>query len=112
MHKPANIREFTTPAIHQKLTRTLIYGREDFSWQDAPAPNLRGKFKQTSSAQVTANGLSVYVQKITYTTWHKADLADGDRLVINGIAFTIKGVPDNTEGRGRYSVCNLERVAE
>lgn len=112
MYKPANIREFITPAVHQKLTRTSVYGREQVSWTNAPNPNIRGAFKQKSSSQMTANGLVVVGEKITYTTWYKSDLADGDRLVINGIAYTIKGAPDNTEGRGRYCVCYLERVAE
>lgn len=112
MYKPANIREFVTDAIHQKLTRSMIYGREQETWANAERPNLRGAFKQKSSSQMTANGLVVVGEKITYTTWYKSDLADGDRLIINGTAYTIKGAPDNTEGRNRYAVCTLERVAE
>lgn len=112
MYKGANVMEFVTSATHQKLTRTTIYGREQPTWADAPKPNLRGAFKQTSSSQISANGLVVVVQKITYTTWYKPDLENGDRLIINGKAYTIKGDPDNTAMRGRQCVCYLERVAE
>lgn len=112
MYKPANIRKFITPATHQKLTRSTVYGREQEAWVNAEKPHLRGEIKQKSSAQQTANGLVVMGEKITYTTWFKSDLHDGDRLIINGAAYMINGEPDNTEGRGRYSVCNLERVAE
>lgn len=112
MYKPARISEFVTPATHKKLTRTLIYGREQTTWQDAEKQNLRGAFKQKSSSQMTANGLVVVGEKITFTTWYTPALADGDRLIIGGTAYTINGAPDNTEGRGRYCVCNLERVAQ
>lgn len=112
MYRPARISEFITPAVHKKLTRTMIYGREQETWENAEKPNLRGAFKQKSSQQMTANGLVVVGEKITYTTWYKSDLADGDRLVINGKAYTIDGAPDDTEARGRYCVCTLKRVSQ
>lgn len=112
MYKPANIRKFITAAKHQKLKREIVYGREQESWTNAEYPSLRGEFKQKKSKRMTANGLEVLGEEITYTTWYKSDLADGDRLIINGTAYTINGAPDNTEGRGRYSVCYLERVAQ
>lgn len=110
MFKPANPREFVTPAIHKKPQIETVYGVDQKTFVDAPKPNLRGKFKQKSSNEITANGVIVVVENITYTTWFKADIATGDQLVINGVAYEIKGSPDNVENRNRYMVCNLERI--
>jgi hypothetical protein len=99
-----------TPATHQKPTYTTVYGREKKTFANAPAPNLRGKFKQKGAGEITANGLLVTNEKTTFTTWYKADLESGDRLIIGGVAYEIKGKPENVEGRGRYCVCNLEMI--
>ena len=40
----------------------------------------------------------------------KSDLKGGDRLIINGTAYEIKGKPENVEGRGRYCVLTLEEI--
>ena len=111
MFKPANPREFITPAIHQKPQIESVYGVDQKTFIDAPKPNLRGKFKQKTSNEVTANGVVVVVENITYSTWFKADLEAGDQLVINGEPYEIKGKPDNVENRSRYMVCNLERIS-
>lgn len=111
MFKPANPREFTTPAIHKKPTTETVFGVDSKDFVEAKKPNLRGKFKQKTSNEVTANGVVVVIENITYSTWYKADLEAGDQLVINGEAYEIKGKPDNVENRNRYMVCNLERIS-
>ena len=110
MYKPCRVAEMVTPAIHQKPQISPVYGREQKTYINAPAPNLRGKFKQKGAGEVTANGLYVVNEKITFTTWFKSDLESGDRLIINGLPYEIKGKPENVEGRGRYCVCNLETI--
>lgn len=99
-----------TPAIHQKPTYSTLYGREKKAYTDAPRPHIRGKFKQKGTSEITANGVTVINEKTTFSTWYKPDLEGGDRLIINGIAYEIKGKPENVEGRGRYCVCNLEAI--
>ena len=111
MFKPANAREFVTPAIHKKPTIKTIYGVDKKVFVEAPKPNLRGKFKQKSSNEITANGVIVVVENTTFTTWFKADIEAGDQLVINGVTYEIKGKPDNVENRKRYMVCNLEEIS-
>lgn len=110
MYKPCRASEMVTPAIHQKPTYSTIYGREKKTYENAPRPNIRGKFKQKGTSEATANGVIVINEKTTYSTWYKADLEGGDRLIINGTAYEIKGKPENVESRGRYSVCNLEAI--
>ena len=110
MYKPCRLSEMVTPAIHQKPTYSPVHGREKKEYTDAPRPNIRGKFKQKGTAEATANGVIVINEKTTFSTWYKADLEGGDRLIINGIAYEIKGKPENVEARGRYCVCNLEAI--
>ena len=110
MYKPSRIAEMVTPAIHQKPTYATIYGREQKTFENAPKPHLRGKFKQKGTAEITANGVTVINEKTTYSTWHKPDIEGGDRLIINGVTYEIKGKPENVEGRGRYCVCTLETI--
>lgn len=110
MFKPCRASEMVTPATHQKSKYTTIYGREQKTFANAPRPNLRGKFKQKGTSEMTANGLTVVNKKTTFTTWYKSDLESGDRLIINGVAYEIKGDPENVEGRGRYCVCELEAI--
>lgn len=110
MYKPCRVAEMVTPAIHQKPTYNTIYGREQKTFANAPRPNLRGKFKQKGTGEITANGLYVTNEKTTYQTWYKSDLESGDRLIINGVTYEIKGKPENVEARGRYCVCTLETI--
>lgn len=110
MYKPCRVSEMVTPAMHQKPTYKTIYGREQKTFANAPKPSLRGKFKQKGVSEMTANGLYITNEKTTFTTWYKSDLEGGDRLIINGVTYEIKGRPENVEGRGRYCVCNLETI--
>lgn len=110
MYKPCRVSEMVTPATHQKPTFSTVYGREQKTYADAPRPSLRGKFKQKGTAEITANGITVINEKTTYSTWYKADLEGGDRLIIGGTAYEIKGKPENVEGRGRYCVVTLEAI--
>lgn len=110
MFKPCRVSEMVTQAIHQKPTYETIHGREQKTFANAPRPNLRGKFKQKGTAEITANGVTVINEKTTYSTWFKSDLEGGDRLIINGVTYEIKGRPENVEGRGRYCVCTLETI--
>lgn len=110
MYKPCRAAEMVTPAIHQKPTYKTIYGREQKTFANAPRPHLRGKFKQKGASDITANGITVINEKTTYSTWYKSDLEGGDRLIINGVTYEIKGRPENVEGRGRYCVCTLETI--
>lgn len=110
MYKPCRVSEMVTPAIHQKPTISKIYGREKKTFSNAPRPQLRGKFKQKGTAEATENGLYIITEKTTFQTWHKPDLAGGDRLIIDGVTYEIEGKPENVEGRGRYCVCTLKTV--
>lgn len=109
MYKPCRVAEMVTPALHQKPTYSTVYGREKKTYTDAPKPHLRGKYKEIAT-EVTENGVVVIHKKITYQTWHKTDLKGGDRLIIGGVPYELKGDPENVEGRGRYCVCNLEAI--
>ena len=110
MYKPCRASERVTPAEHQKPTYSKLYGREVKTYTNAPRPHIRGKFKQKGTSEITANGVIVINETTTFSTWYKADLEGGDRLIINGIAYEIKGKPENVEGRGRYCVCTLEAI--
>ncbi len=110
MYKPCRAAEMVTPATHQKPTYTKVYGREQKTYTDAPRPHIRGKFKQKGTGDVTANGLYTVNEKTTFSTWYKPDIESGDRLIINGVTYEIKGKPENVEGRGRYCVCTLETI--
>lgn len=109
MYKPANIREFITPAIHKKATSATVNGRTQKTFTEVG--KVRGKFKQKGTAETTANGLIVLNEKTTFTTWFKADFAAADILTIGGIDFEIIGQPENVEMRGRYAVLTLERIS-
>lgn len=108
MYKPANIREFVTPAIHKKATSKTVNGRTQKTYTEVGT--VRGKFKQKGTAETQANGLTVINEKTTFITWYKADYKAKDILTINGIDFEIKGEPENVEMRSRYSVLTLERI--
>ena len=80
MYKPANIREFITPAIHKKPTYSEVNGRTVKTF--AEVGTLRGKFKQKGTAEITANGLTVINDKTSFITWFKKDLEAKDILNI------------------------------
>lgn len=109
MYKPANIREFITPAVHKKATSVTVDNRTTKAY--AEVGTVRGKFKQKGTAETTANGLTVINEKTTFTTWFKADFAAADILTINGVDFEIIGTPENVEMRSRYAVLTLERIS-
>lgn len=109
MYKPANIREFTTPAIHKKPTTELINGRSIKTFKTVA--NIRGKFKQKGTAEISANGLTVVNDKVSFITWYKADLEAKDILTIGGVDYEIIGNVENVEMRGRYAVLNLEKIS-
>lgn len=108
MYKPANIREFITPAVHKKATSVTVDNRTTKVY--AEVGTVRGKFKQKGTAETTANGLTVINEKTTFITWFKADFVAADILTIGGIDYEIKGKPENVEMRSRYAVLTLERI--
>ena len=109
MYKPANVREFITPAVHKKATTKTVNGRAVKGFTEVGT--VRGKFKQKGTAETNANGLTLINEKTTFITWFKADFAAADILTINGIDFEIKGEPENVEMRSRYAVLTLERIS-
>lgn len=109
MYKPANIREFVTPAIQKRTQVELINGRTQKSVVEVAT--LRGKFKQKGTSEINANGLLVVNDKTSFITWWKEDLASGDILTIYGVDYEVKGTPENVEMRGRYAVLNLEKLS-
>ena len=108
MYKPANIREFVTPAVQKRTTITTVNGRTQKT--ETVVANLRGKFKQKASGEMNANGLVVVHNTTSFTTWWKDDFKAGDVLTIGGVDFKVKGQPENVEMRGRYAVLQLERL--
>lgn len=108
MFKPANIREFITPAVHKKATSVTVNGRIAKTYE--AVGTVRGKFKQKGTAEINANGLTVVNDKTTFMTWYKKDFAAADILTIGGVDFEIIGTPENVEMRGRYCILNLERI--
>ena len=108
MYKPANIREFITPAVHKKPTTKTVNGRTVKEY--ATVGTVRGKFKLKGTQETTANGLTVVSDKTSYITWYKADLEAKDVLTIGGLDYEVIGTPENVEMRNRYSVVMLERI--
>jgi hypothetical protein len=108
MYKPANVREFITPAVHKKAVTKLIDNRTVKTYTEVGT--VRGQFKQKGTAETNANGLTVINEKTTFITWYKADFAAADILTIGGVDFVIVGHPENVEMRSRYAVLTLERI--
>jgi hypothetical protein len=108
MYKPANAREFITPAVHKKAVETFVNGRLVKGLE--MVGTLRGKFKQKGTSEIGANGLTLINDKITFVTWYNSNLQASDVLEINGINYEIIGTVENVEMRGRYAVINLERI--
>lgn len=111
MYKPANVREFITPAVHKKATSKTVNGREVKAHTEVGT--VRGKFKQKGTAETNANGLTVINEKTTFATWWKKEnpFASADILTIDGIDYEIKGKPENVEMRSRYAVLTLEKIS-
>ena len=109
MYKPANIREFVTPAVHKKATSETIDGRSTKGYTEAGT--IRGKFKQKGTAETNANSLTLINEKTTFITWYKADIKAADILTIGEVDFEIVGQPENVEMRSRYMVLTLERIS-
>jgi hypothetical protein len=106
MYKPANIREFVTPAVQKRTTYSTVNGRQQKT--ETIVANLRGKFKQRGTSELTANGLTAVHTKTEFITWWKSDFKAGDVLTIGGIDYKVHGQPENVEMRGRYAVLTLE----
>ena len=109
MYKPANIREFITPAVHKKAIAKTVDNRTGKTYTEVGT--VRGMFKQKGTAETNANGVTIINEKTTFITWYKADFAAADILTIGGVDFEIVGNPENVEMRSRYSVLTLERVS-
>lgn len=106
MYKPANIREFVTPAIQKRTTIITVNGRQQKT--EAIVAELRGKFRQRGTSELNANGLVVVRTKTEYITWWKNDFKAGDILTIGGVDYQVHGQPENVEMRGRYAVLTLD----
>lgn len=111
MYKPANVREFVTPAIHKQATTITVNNRARKELVEVGT--VRGKFKQKGTAEINANGLTVINEKTTFTTWFKKTnpFKAKDILTIGGIDYEIKGKPENVENRSRYAVITLEEIS-
>ncbi len=108
MYKPANIREFVTPAIQKRTEVQMVNGRTQK--EVVEVANLRGKFKQRNSTELTANGLVVVKDDVQFITWWKEDFKAGDLLEIGGVDYLVKGQPENVEMRSKYAVLSLQRL--
>lgn len=108
MYKPANIREFVTPAKQKRTSVQMVNGRTQKVVVEVA--NLRGKFKQKNSTELTANGLVVVKDDVQYITWWKEDFKAGDLLEIGGVDYLVKGQPENVEMRSKYAVLSLQRI--
>lgn len=112
MYKPAKIREFITPAVHQK-PKTQTQNSRTQKGPYTAVGTVRGKFKQKGTAETTANGLTVVNDKTTFITYYKKvnPFEAKDILTINGVDYEIIGTPENVEMRGLYAVLNLEKIS-
>jgi len=108
MYRPAPIREFVTPAIYKSMEVATVNGRQQK--QIVKTFSVRGKFKQTGTSELNANGLVVVSYKTEFITWWKDDFKAGDHITINGIEFQVYGNPENVEMRGRYAVLTLKKL--
>lgn len=108
MYKPANIREFVTPAILKRTVDTIVNGRVQKDVVNVLT--LRGKFRLKGTSELDANGLVVVHSKPTFTTWWTNAFTAGDILSVNGDDYQIEGLPENVEMRGRYAVLTLKKI--
>lgn len=108
MYKPANIREFVTPAVHKKPATQIINGHNQKTY--SVVGTIKGKFKQTTTSELNANGIVIVETKITFTTWWSNNLTAQDILTINNVDYEIVGDPDNVGQRNRYVVLTLRLI--
>lgn len=108
MYKPANIREFVTPAVLKKASEEIINGHNQKVY--TVVGTIKGKFKQKTTSELNANGLSIVEDKISFITWWSNNLAAQDVLTINNIDYEIIGTVENVEQRNRYAVLTLHRI--
>lgn len=108
MYKPANLREFVTPATHKKPAETIINGHNQKTY--TVVGTIKGKFKQKTTSELNANGLSVVEDKVSFITWWSSNLEAQDVLTINSIDYEIIGTVENVEQRNRYAVLTLHRI--
>ena len=85
MYKPANLREFVTPAVHKKPASEIINGHDQKTY--TAVGTIKGKFKQKTTSELNANGLSVVEDKISFITWWSSNLEAQDVLTINNIDY-------------------------
>ena len=108
MYKPANIREFVTPAVHKKPATQIINGHNQKTY--SVINTIKGQFKQKTTSELNANGIVIVETKITFTTWWNNNLTAQDILTINNIDYEIVGDPENVEQRNRYAVLTLRLI--
>ena len=108
MYKPANLREFVTPATHKKPASEIINGHDQKTY--TAVGTIKGKFKQKTTSELNANGLSVVEDKISFITWWSSNLEAQDVLTINNIDYEIIGNVENVEQRNRYAVLTLRLI--
>ncbi len=108
MYKPANIREFVTPALLKRTTEEMVNGR--IQKEIVTVLTLRGKFKLKGTAELNANGLVVVHSKPTFITWWSNEFTAGDILTVEGEDYQIEGLQEDVELRGRYAVLTLKQL--
>lgn len=109
MYKPANIREFVTPATLKRTVDKIINGHVQKEVIDVLT--IRGKVKYPQGTrELNANGLVVVHKTIEFITWWNNAFTSGDILSINGIDYRIEGIPENVGERGRYAVLTLKKI--
>lgn len=108
MYKPANLREFVTQATHKKPSTETINGHIQKTY--IVQGTIKGKFKQKSTNELNANGLSVVDDKISFITWWSDALEAQDILTINSIDYEVIGTVENVEMRSRYAILTLHRI--
>ena len=108
MYKPANLREFVTQAVHKKPATQIINGHNQKTY--TAVGTIKGKFKQKTTSELNANGLSVVEDKVSFITWWSNNLEAQDVLTINNIDYEIVGTVENVEMRNRYAVLTLHRI--
>lgn len=108
MYKPANLREFVTQATHKKPSTEIINGHNQKTY--TVQGTIKGKFKQKTTSELNANGLTLVEDKVNFFTWWSNNLEAQDILTINNIDYEIIGTVENVEMRNRYAVLTLRRV--
>jgi len=108
MYKPANIRQFVTPAVYKTANTETINGHTQKTY--SVVRTIKGEFKQKNTSELNANGVVIVEVKTTFTTWWSNNLKAQDILTINNIDYEIVGEPENVEQRSRYAVLTLRLI--